>query len=321
MEKLPSQPGSRPHGKQEASRGLTIAWPIVAIILGVITLTSLGTLVVITHVNKVDVLSEVALSLAVVSFAAQLIVTMAQAQQSTQVASETKAALSEMRATTNSLEANQRGQFDTVLKALVQRLNAAVEEVVDEAEPTEGDMEGHENTLQKRITEAVADAQAAAAVATARGSSEQVAMAERTAALRDQERKREREQLRMRQVEEWQQLMASYPARDEGEPVAKLLRNLPPRAVRLLAGELAHRARMAAVAGLKSFKVPMKDEEDESNSTSLQQLAEVGLIEIIKPKDPDDTSRRFYVRLTSTGVTALRILSAKGDPPEWAAGL
>jgi len=75
----------------------------LTVILGVISLASLGTLAVITSVKNVDELSTVALALAVVSFAAQLIVTLAQGQTSAQVNRETMAALTEMRATTNSL--------------------------------------------------------------------------------------------------------------------------------------------------------------------------------------------------------------------------
>ncbi|WP_146766759.1 hypothetical protein [Micromonospora noduli] len=81
-------------------------------------------------------LSTIALALAVLAFAAQLIVSLAQAQGSAQqltqterVNSETQSALAEVRSTANALLTNQSDQFNKVLSAL---LRSATEDAVRE---------------------------------------------------------------------------------------------------------------------------------------------------------------------------------------------
>ena len=51
-----------------------------------------------------------------------------------------------------------------------------------------------------------------------------------------------------------------------------------------------------------------------------QRLLDEGLVEIISAPTENQRGRVVY-RLTPDGITAARILHAKGDPPEWAANL
>lgn len=117
--------------------GLHVPWSWLSLGMLVLTITSLGVLSVIVGIKDVDILSTVALALAVLAFAAQLIVSLAQAQGSAQqlnqterVNSETRSALAEVKSTANALLTNQSDQFNKVLSAL---LRSATEDAVREA--------------------------------------------------------------------------------------------------------------------------------------------------------------------------------------------
>nr|WP_156669987.1 hypothetical protein [Mycobacterium sp. E3305] len=281
--------------------GLNIGWGILTVILGVVTLASLGTLAVITSVKHVDTLSTIALALAVVSFAAQLIVTMAQGQQSAQVNRETMTALSEMRATTSSLLTNQRDQFDTVLTAALQKaVPAAVEDVSREEgrdprvalQQTEARVTALENALQQRLAESL-NLPAPAAFTRFR----------LVPKPSDDEQN------------EWRALLNSYPPRAEGEPVAEILRRLPLQAIAAL-GEIASISMVSnAPDHSTTFKV-LSPEAESAPSSPTQKLIEEGLID--RRLDPDNDEQVIY-RLTPTGITAARIMRGAGEPPDWAA--
>jgi hypothetical protein len=149
--------------------GLRLPWGIVTTVLAIVALASLGTLAVVAGIKDADALATVALALAVLSFGAQLVVTLVQGQQASQVNSETKAALAEMRATTASLLANQRDQFDKVLRAaLRQAIPAAVQEVQGEGTDDSGDpasaldVNALAADLEDRVTARVREALASA---------------------------------------------------------------------------------------------------------------------------------------------------------------
>lgn len=104
--------------------GFTIRWGALTISLLIVTIVSLGTLVTVVSIKDVDALSVVALALAVLAFAAQLIVSLAQASagaqqiaQTERVNADTQSLLSEIRATAESLLTNQKDIFTRVLRA------------------------------------------------------------------------------------------------------------------------------------------------------------------------------------------------------------
>ena len=123
----------------ERRDGLVIPWGWASLILAIVAISALGTLAVIAKKQSADSLSTIALALAVLSFAAQLIITLAQGYNSVlQVAQadrvnvDTRASLVEIRATANSLLVNQRDQFSEVLRAaLKSAIPAAVEDVAE----------------------------------------------------------------------------------------------------------------------------------------------------------------------------------------------
>lgn len=98
----------------------------LSVVLLVITVSSLATLVVVTTITKVDTLSTVALALAVLSFAAQLIVTLAQGQTAAnqtrdtfRVNAETRAVLAKIQTSTDRLIDIQASQFQQLLDRVI----------------------------------------------------------------------------------------------------------------------------------------------------------------------------------------------------------
>lgn len=72
------------HNEHDGSPGFKVPWGALSIGLAAIAIAYLGTLVVIASAQNIDALSTVALALAVLAFAAQLIVSLAQASAGAQ---------------------------------------------------------------------------------------------------------------------------------------------------------------------------------------------------------------------------------------------
>lgn len=142
--------------------GLHVPWSGLTVALIVIAAASLGTLAVIVGIKDVDVLSTVALALAVLAFAAQLIVSLAQAQgaahqltQTERINSETQSALAEVKSTGHAMLANQSELFNKVLSAA---LHSATEDAVREvASQNDVDVTGNGLLHEPLNPEAIAD--------------------------------------------------------------------------------------------------------------------------------------------------------------------
>lgn len=110
--------------ESNASGTFKFKWSWLSIALGVISIASLGTLIVVASIKGADLLSTSALALAVLAFAAQLIISLAQAIGAGQqlanverVNANTQSALSALRAASDALISNQNTHFSDVLKA------------------------------------------------------------------------------------------------------------------------------------------------------------------------------------------------------------
>ncbi|GAA2555381.1 hypothetical protein [Mycolicibacterium diernhoferi] len=277
--------------------------------LAVLAVAALGTLAVVVPVKNVDALSTIALALAVLSFAAQLIVTLVQAQQASQVSAETQAALTEMRATNSSLLANQRDHVGVLLKAALQQaIPAAVDDVSQSADgdtdEDASDLEARsaelETAIKVRMEQALAEAEAQLAQSSAVRASPSIKPLLSTSSSTAQK--------------EWDALLSTFPSDDEGQPVAELLRKLPPRAVSAL-GRL-----MADAAKSPSRRVIYRKRPD-SAASGMDDLVQNGLAEILSIKMNKDGSENRICRLTPAGITAARILRARGERPDWATDL
>jgi hypothetical protein len=116
---------------------MNVPWRSVALGCLITATASVATLVVVASVKNADVLATVALALAVLAFAAQLVIAIAQGQsasqqllQSERVNTETQRLLSEIRSGSNELALTIRRQFDFVLR---HALGSAVPRAVKEA--------------------------------------------------------------------------------------------------------------------------------------------------------------------------------------------
>lgn len=145
-------------------QGLVVGWAALSLGLAVIATASLGTLITVVSIKDVDVLSTVALALAVVAFAAQLIVSLAQAQtaaqqlaQAERINSQTQTTLVEVRTTSQALLTNQTDQFDKVLGAALRAaIPEAVREVTDQDggdTPSSVDLEALAERLESRLSQ------------------------------------------------------------------------------------------------------------------------------------------------------------------------
>jgi hypothetical protein len=123
-----------------ASAGFQVRWTWLTTVLSVVTVASLTTLVVVVSIKNVDLLSTVALALAVLAFAAQLIVSLAQAHaatsqltQSERINSETQSTLTDIRSSGQALLTNQTELVQRLLQAVLPRATEdAVRETVTE---------------------------------------------------------------------------------------------------------------------------------------------------------------------------------------------
>lgn len=296
-------------GVSQKNAGFTVRWSVLSTILLVITLTSVGTLVVVTTVKGIDTLSTVALALAVLSFAAQLIVTLIQAQQASALSADTKSALTEMQATTGSLLANQRDQFGMVLKAALQQAIPAAVEDVSQTTGTDGsgDAAELEQAINNRLDEALKEIE--------RASSSRIAANARNAPLFPTAVPSARTQSRQAE-NEWRTLLSTFPGRDEGEPVVAVLRELTPRAISAL-------GRLAGDSGLVSSRKAAYTIRPDAIDNPFDELVRAGLVsdDGSMASKIDDNLRRVIYSLTPSGVVAARLLRATGERPEWAAGL
>src|SRR5262245_48417207 len=96
-------------------KGFVVPWGGLSLSLSVLALALLGTLAVVVKKESADVLSTIALALAIVSFSAQLIIALAQAyngilqvSQADRVNADTRSSLTEIRTINSALLANQR---------------------------------------------------------------------------------------------------------------------------------------------------------------------------------------------------------------------
>lgn len=132
--------------RNKPSTKLSVSWSGLSLALGIIAIASLGTLVVVVAIEDIDVLSTVALALAVLAFAAQIIISLAQAQtsahqisQTERVNTKTRGLLSQISAQGDAMLAIQSQQFDRVLGAALggDAIERAVREVTPETAENE----------------------------------------------------------------------------------------------------------------------------------------------------------------------------------------
>ena len=265
----------------EAESDMKLPWRQVAFACLVIAASSVGALVVVASLKKADPLSTVALALAVLAFAAQLVIAIAQGNsanqqllQSERVNTQTQSLLSEIRSGSNELTLTVRQQFDFVLR---HALGAAVPRAVREAGLTDlgpRDLQRLETALGASLSAPSLNLHA---------NSQNV-----DANLIG--------------------YMESFPSEEEAGDTTELLMTLNPLEVSSL--------RVAAQFEVEDLRVGQSEIRNPlaRNSPGGTSLLNRGLFEKVPAPDPDDD--RIWVRLTDRGRAVARLLLAR-NPPAW----
>ncbi len=278
--------------------GLNIPWSWLTASLGITTIGTLGTLAVVVSIKNIDVLSTIALALAVLAFAAQLIVSIAQgmagAQQVAQVErvnADTQSALSALRATSEGLLSVQKEHFGQVLSAA---LKSAVPEAVGETlaesadEDESGDRKSH--ALQEAILTKVEEIlqrptpSSPATIRTIPGgrSSRYYSLTE-------------------------------YPTETRGRELVKILKSLTPWETQSFT-KAALDSRERAETG-RSTRVRIRRTESNAVGPIMQSIVDKGLIEIF---DDNRFPEEYYWRdLTDLGVEVASLIVGTDSTPKW----
>ena len=283
-------------------RNLMIPWPMLSLGLLVVTASSLGSLVVVATVKDADVLSTVALALAVLAFAAQLVISIAQSQtanqqlvQSERINTETRALLTDVRATSQSLLTTARDQFNTVLQHALRQIPDAIEEASQEEGVSPADLEerltqSFQRTLQEYLPRAPI----------LPSPDRPTPRTRRTASKEDLE---------------LIDRMRTYPDEKEGEPLLGILNQLSPIAASALQSKAEREISMLRVGRSPgAFLSP-------DGAPITEELVQKGLAEEVEAppdrKPPGDTDTRRFARLTPMGRDVARLLIGHGPLPAW----
>jgi hypothetical protein len=273
---------------------LEIPWSWVAAASLTVGLGALTTLAVIVSIKDVDTLSTVALALAVIAFAAQLVLalwqgfaTQNQTMQMERVNSETQSLLSEVRLTTNGLSNTQSGQFDRLLTSILAVVPSAVHNVSLKNRVDAGELARDLTTAIRRA--AIAELQTSGSGSWTPKVSDQWATSESLISFYN-----------------------SYPGEDEGKTLIAKVSSLNPLLMAFLgqvAGEEINRIR---------FGLPLEYKIREG-AVFTAALVRKGLAEYCPPplSAPDDGST--WARLTSRGRDLIRVVVAPPPCPPWVA--
>ena len=287
---------------------MRVTWRAVSTSLTLLLVSLIATLAVVVSIHDVDLLSTIALALAILAFAAQLMVSLfqsnAQAQQlsaTERVNNETRALLSDISARSEALLANQSGMFNKVLEYAM-RIREAVADAATEAgleDETSGE-EGPEayerfrdlveDNLEEIRRELLADQRTQ--IASLRGSQREL----RPEMVKFQERNRA-----------WAARVSSFPDEDEGRKAFRLLARLSPQQRNVLirrGTEDMMRAKRGSVPG---NMVPWPNPD-------LQPLVDLGLMRVHERGNRDG---RTMIRWTEDGVGVLRLVLPGGEVPVW----
>jgi hypothetical protein len=272
---------------------LVVPWSRVALLLAILSVGSLAALAIVAAVKNADVLSTIALALAVVAFSAQLVIGLAQTnainQQtllSERVNTETRALLADVRATSQSVLSTIGEQFDTVLRYA---LGQAIPEAVEAASAEEG-------LSDPQVEERLQHALEAALGRYLLGSSGASLAPRPRANIADLDAA---------------QRLQTFPNEAEGHDLVKLLESLTPLAANQLRAN-AEREQHALRNG-RSLHQPIVG----SQLPLTEELLRRGLAQDASPPSGSESVGTRYTTLTPLGREVARLLLGKGDLPGW----
>jgi len=277
-----------------AATGLVLPWRLVALTLTLVSVAALAALTVVAAVKSADTLATVALALAVLSFAAQLTVSLVQAQAQAhqlseveRVNTESRAALAEIRSTVTALLTNQRDQFDRVLEYALRDAVQEAAESVDAASAQSIDID----VIERRIRQSLDDALATRPVPP---TSAQPVSANRYAEFAD--------------------LLSSFPAEQEAQEAIETLRAMGPWQAQNFRRR-AERLRSRVSRGFAPF-LTMSLRLDEPVAPGTEADVDMGLITMTRIS-ADGERVQYRVELTELGMMVARLMLGQGEIPVW----
>lgn len=273
----------------EEGRHLVVEWRVVAIVALVLVVAILVALIVFIGVDEEDALAIVALSLAILSFGAQLITFIAQysaAKQqlvdSERINTETTGLLSDMRATTQALLTT-FGRHSDKLLDLLAKVKWGPSETSDEE--SGGSPRSEPVSVEDVLSEYLSREKALL-----------LQPAEPPLSPSDQ--------LTLEKL-------TTYPPEEEGREALRVLGELPP----ITAAQLANRARNDIVR-LRAGK-PRRPWYSTRNSPITDFLLSKGLLELVPPPADAKLRAKRWTWLTPTGIELARLVTSEETPPEW----
>lgn len=292
-------------GSTHSPADLQIGWRRLAVASSIAAAGSLVALTILAATKNADVLSTVALALAVIAFGAQLVVFIAQSQTTSQqmvqaerLNTDTRSALVEVRATSQAILRTMSEQFQPVLESLIGQVSGKVVQASTRhagLSPSELRRE-IENSARKAVEDAFATQLDQARTVLAPSPAANTYTPPRPSP----------------EAEKELEIMKSYPDEAEGRELYRLIRGMDPFAI----GALAHRARVEKVQ--REFaEVPGIFANPDGRAT--RQLVAAGLwgpAEAPEGETSGSPNDKWF-RLTNKGLKAASLFEAEEQLPEW----
>lgn len=291
--------------------GPILSWRWLGIALATTTLSLIATLAVVAWKQNADALSTTALILAVLSFAAQIVLAFAQAYsgnrqaiETSRVNSDTRATLAAIATASNALLSNQRGQFSEVLQAALSVVSREATKDI----PEDGSS-GDEASLLSMSGFAEGRSMSDSCSNSLKPDKGKAALITQRVAWSEADRPD-----KPLSIDALYFRLARYPSQARGEQVLPILSGLTSKNAIVfsrVATLLSERARRGDGPRLS---ITIKGRQH----SSLGELQEAGLITVIKiAEDIANDTNTFWVELTDTGIDVARLFLGQGMIPSW----
>jgi hypothetical protein len=256
-----------------------VPWQRIALVTSLLAIAALAALILVASLKQADALSTVALSLAILAFVAQIVVFLGQAWTSSRqmLQSET------LNAQTLSILSEVRTSAAGTQAMLLEQFDTVLKHALANA-PGIKSAVADQDALRQQILQSVRGELA-------------VPGGPRPLSEAQQERLA---------------MLKSWPPEDEGRPVVSTVRHLSPAAIAELIRFAQDEQSVASSGGHRGFYL-------ESDNAGQKELRERELLEETDVPQPfvNLSEGTKWVRLTPPGITAARLFTAEGPPPQY----
>jgi hypothetical protein len=268
-----------PHAAKAPAANVQISWRSVGIGATLVAVAAITSLVILASVKDVDALSAIALAMAIFAFVVQLLVFIAQTWTTSQINSDTRSLLEELRTRSAGTEQLLSGQVDKLTDHLMRGPSAAAAK--------KGDHSVSREAVRRDVEELITASQAFGADGFP-PSFEPPELAASDSEAIDR--------------------LKTLPSKDEAAGLVARLNDLHPAAAAKLL-RFAQDRRDSLPSGVFEG-LPI---DDAHSGPAVEELLERGLIE------PFDRDAHRYARLTPEGREVSRLLIGRGPVPDWLA--